>query len=237
MDTEISVNEVIKLSHTRSGPPNRASTSSNVFPSNQFNSAQPKTPVIPNVPSSASSSARPSHPPKDNLKILIASSSITKGIDPRRFNKCFEHGKTWFQRWPGGQARHIKNYVQCHLDEQKPDVVLVQAGGNDLAEDHRTPVSIAHDVIEIANKAKTSGVKDIFIGGVTVRSKQFTQERLHVLNNALRSLCKFHNFTFIDNSDIEIHHLYDGVHLKDDGVTILADNYLNALRLKYGDSQ
>ena len=185
-----------------------------------------------------SSFTRPPTPKKkNNLKILIASSSITKGIDPRRFNKCFDHGKAWFQKWPGGQARHIKNYIQCHLDEQKPDVVLVQAGGNDLAEDHRTPVSIAHDVIEIAHKAKISGVKDISIGGVTVRSKQFSQERLHVLNNALQSLCKFHNFIYIDNSDIKVHHLYDGVHLKDEGITILADNYLKALRLKYGDSQ
>ena len=113
----------------------------------------------------------------------------------------------------------------------------MQAGGNDLAEDHRTPVSIAHDVIEIANKAKTSGVKDIFVGGVTVRSKQFTKERLQVLNTALQSLCKFHNFIFIDNSDIKVHHLYDGVHLNNEGISILADNYLKALRLKYGCSQ
>ena len=123
------------------------------------------------------------------------------------------------------------------MDEVKPDIVLVQAGGNDLAEVNRSPVDIAQDIVEIAIKAKNSGVSDVFIGSVPTRSKQFTKERLEVLNTGLQTLCQFYNFVYIDNSRITVDHLYDGVHLKREGTEILADNYLKALRRKYGGSQ
>ena len=214
--------------NNRSGtPPPHARTSITV-------NSHPNTHAI---PTAHSTFTRPPPQPKENLKLFIASSSITKGIDYRRFNECFEFGNAWIQKWPGGRAKHIKNYIQSHLDEEKPDIVLVQAGGNDLAEENRAPIDIAHDVIEIATKAKDSGVQDIFIGGIPIRSRQFTKKRWHELNNALQSLCNIHNFVYIDNSDIKLDHLYDGVHLKDEGTVILADNYLKALRLKYGDSQ
>ena len=176
------------------------------------------------------SSSSTSTPPPSN-KVLIASSSITKGIDYRRFNECFEQGKTWIQKWPGGKARHIKNYIKSHLDEEKPDVILILAGGNDLAEENQTPVNIAHDVIEIAIKAKQSGVRDVLIGSVPVRSRQFSMKRWHELNNALFSLCQDNNFVYIDNGKIKVDHLHDGVHLTNEGTVILADNYLEALRL------
>ena len=65
-----------------------------------------------------------------------------------------------------------------------------------------------------------------------MRSRQFGNEQLHQLNDDLKSLCQRHNFEYIDNSKITLRHLYDGVHLNTQGTTILADNYLEALRAK-----
>ena len=174
-------------------------------------------------------------PPPVNAKLLIASSSIAKGINHKKFNTCFLDGTARIQSWPGGKARHIKNYIVSHLEEEKPDAVIVQAGGNDLAEKDHAPIeNIANDVIEVAIRAKTAGVRDIFVGGITVRNRQFVYEQLQNLNNILKSLCEQNNFVFIDNSAITTRHLYfDGVHLNNDGTRILADNYLQALQAKY----
>ena len=171
---------------------------------------------------------------RTDLKLLIASSSITKGINVQRFNECFGSGTARIQKWPGGRARHMKNYIGTHLEEENPDIVIVQAGGNDLAERDRFSItSIANDVMEIAIKARNSGVQDVFIGGVPIRRDQFDNEDLHELNHAISTMCRQHGFFFVDNSKIGVGHLYDGVHLNTAGTTILACNYLEALRVKY----
>ena len=141
-----------------------------------------------------------------------------------------------FYRHPSAKAEHFMVELVKKLKKEKKKV-LVQAGGNDLAEDNRSPACIAQDVIEIAIKAKQSGVKDIFVGSVPICSTQFSKERLDKLNNGLLTLCQFYDFVYIDNSKITVDHLYDGVHLKKEGTKVLADNYLNALRRKYGGLQ
>ena len=132
----------------------------------------------------------------------------------------------------------MKYYIGSHITEEKPTAVLVQAGGNDLAEVHQTPASesiktIANDIVEIGIRAKNMGTRDIFIGGVPVRRDQYRNEDLYELNHAISILCRQHGFVFIDNSEIGVGHLYDGVHLNTAGTTILASNYLEALRAKY----
>ena len=179
------------------------------------------------------------HPPPPKVKLLIASSSLTKGIDHERFNSCLPlaDGTARIQKWPGGRARHIKHYIGPHLIEEKPTAVLVQAGGNDLAELNRTPgdiKTIANDIVEIGIRAKKLGINDIFIGGVPVRRRQYSHELLHKLNSSLRTLCEQHDFIYIDNSGITERHLFDGVHLNPDGTKILANNYLDAIRVHYG---
>ena len=172
--------------------------------------------------------------PRTDLKLLVASSSITKSINIQRFNECFGSGTARIQKWPGGRARHIKNYIGTHLEEENPDILIVQAGGNDLAERDRAPIwDIAKDVVEIGIKARNLGIQEIFIGGVPTRRDQFRHEDLHELNHAISTLCRQHGFVFIDNREIGMGHLYDGVHLNTAGTTILASNYLEALRVKY----
>ena len=171
---------------------------------------------------------------RTDLKLLIASSSITKGINAQRFNECFGSGTARIQKWPGGRARHMKNYIGTHLEEEHPDIVIVQAGGNDLAERDRASItSIANDLMEIGIKARNSGAENVFIGSVPIRREQFNTEDLYELNHAIWTLCCQHGFVFVDNSKIGLSHLYDGVHLNNAGTTILASNYLEALRAKY----
>ena len=166
-------------------------------------------------------------------KLIVFSTSITKGIDPKRFNECYEYGYSRFQRYHGGRVRHIKQYVDSHLEEEKPNVTIIQAGGNDLQSGELSISQIANDIMEIAHKSRNANVADIFIGGVPSRSNAYAKKRGDDLNQAVKDLCETHGFTFIDNTDITTSHLYDGIHLTKDGSKILADNYLGAMDRKF----
>ena len=123
-----------------------------------------------------------------------------------------------------------------NLEKGDCDEVILHIGGNDL-QDMYAPDLItksAVSIIETAQICKDRGAKTVFIGGVTERKYGYTQERCEVLNRELKELCRHNGFIFIDNSNIRpMEHLSDGVHLNDQGTTILANNYLDSLRKAY----
>ena len=157
---------------------------------------------------------------------IVFSTSITKGIDVRRFNNAYENGTAEFQRFPGKTAGNFKNCLWKHLDEKRPNAVIIQAGGNDLPTS--TPLSeIADNLIEAAGMCRRFGVQKICIGGVITRPG--LQKRCIELNKILVRRCKSHRYDFINNNRIFLGHLYDEVHLDDFGTDILANNYLDVL--------
>jgi hypothetical protein len=100
-------------------------------------------------------------------------------------------------------------------------------GGNDV---NNVPiVTIANDIADIGLLCRSKDVEKIFVGGVTTRRNEDSRGKIEELNSCLKGLCELNNFIFIDNNNIRIEHLYDGVHLKKDGVTLLANNYLSVL--------
>ena len=134
----------------------------------------------------------------------------------------------------GGKARNIKRYIVSHLEEERPDSVIILAGGNDLPTSRNNPLPvlrIANDIMEIGIACKKFNVSNIFISSVLPRQLVYLQKRRKELNGILRNLCIVHNFVFIDNENIILreHILKDGVHLNDSGTILLARNFLNNL--------
>ena len=173
---------------------------------------------------------------KETKDLLVFSTSITKGINPGRFNAGYDFGRSRIQKWPGGRARHIKSYIESHLAEERPDVVILQVGGNDLPAGRTTeaiPIAdIARDIMEMGLMAREFEVSDIFVAGIPTRSQSYVKKRCADLNDELEEQCRIHGFTFIDNSGIKDRHLVDGVHLTKEGSGLLADNYLSAVSMK-----
>ncbi len=181
---------------------------------------------------------------RTSKKTLIFTTSISKGIKPRRFNdiykennnnKEFNSHHVQFSSFPVARMKHMASYVTPRISDEKPETVIVHGGGNDLPvypADKTIPLwDIANQIINAGLVAKKHNVRDILIGGVTTRKGSFLKKRCEALNGILIDLCKKHRFTYIDNSDIMDEHLYEnGVHLNDEGTTVLADNYLKALR-------
>ena len=164
---------------------------------------------------------------------LIFTTSISKGIYAPRFNKTYEDGWASFTRFHGAKAEYMPAYIGPRMTKEKPSIVIIQAGGNDLPakpKDRVSLVTVANSIVEAGQKCRKLGASHVLIGGVTTRRTNFLKKRCEELNGILESLCSLNNFIFINNSDIKDEHLFsDGVHLNEDGSKMLADNYLQAL--------
>ena len=102
----------------------------------------------------------------DQRKTSIFSSSITRGIRLNGFNKGYKKGAAIIHRFHGGKVHHIRNYLSTHLEEEKPDSVVIVAGGNDLPNGESSSIvidDIANDIIECRQRSREHGVVDVFI--------------------------------------------------------------------------
>ena len=164
-------------------------------------------------------------------KSAVFSTSMTRDFDHTDFrNKC--NGEVSLHKYNGKKARHFKTYVTAHMPEEKPDSVLIQAGGNDLPT-NATVLEIANHIIETGIVCKDMGASRIMISSVLPRRDFHLQLKRQELNKLLESLCEIHNFVFIPNTKMTLstHISNDGVHLNDVGTQLLQDTfveYLNA---------
>ena len=171
----------------------------------------------------------------DSKRTLIFTTSISKGINSRTFNECYNPRRAQFTRFPGARAKHMSEYVTPRIRDERPETVIIHAGGNDLPvnnnERYVSLWTVANFITDAAMVARNHGARNILIGGVTTRKGGFLKKRCDALNGILISLCKRKGFIYIDNSGIGDEHLYvDGVHLNHKGTVRLADNYLDALK-------
>ena len=138
-------------------------------------------------------------------------------------------------RFHGARAKHMPSYVTPRILEEKPNIVIIHAGGNDLPvynNEKAVPLlDIANHIADAGLVARRNGASDILISGVTTRKGNFLKKRCEALNGILTDLCKKHKFKFINNEGItDVHLSHDGVHLNEKGTIELADNYLDALK-------
>ena len=172
-------------------------------------------------------------------KSVVFSTSMTRGIAADIFNrKHYNQGKATFHRFHDGKTRHIRHQVETHLHEERPDAVIILAGGNDLPTSRHKPSSIAtiaNQIMDIALMCRKYDVADICVSSVLPRREGYMggdmEMRRNELNSVLRSLCDLYNFIFIDhdNGDVKIslaeHIDRDGVHLNSVGSEVLAYSF------------
>ena len=170
-------------------------------------------------------------------EVIIFSTSMTKGINWKDINERYEgEGKLSFRRFPGAKAAQVKDYLPTNLSAIKPETVIIHAGGNDLPTPRSNPIhveEIAKELIGSGLVSKSYGVKNIMISGVLPRRQYYTQLRCKDLNRILQEQCHENGFTYIDNTNIDTSHMYDGVHLTQEGSELLRDSYLLELNSLY----
>ena len=164
---------------------------------------------------------------KEGKKTLLLSDSICRRFKMNQFNRFLSNKKAFMKCFPGATTNELHHYAIPTLEEQCPDIVIICAGINDLK--RLKPVQIVENINSIVNLCHETGVNDIFVSAVT--PMYGFQSKIDEVNNLLWLQHEQLNFMLINNDNILPHkHLWkDKVHLNDNGLTLLANNYINAL--------
>ena len=114
---------------------------------------------------------------------------------------------------------------------EKPDIIIFQAGGNDLQQDI-SPIALAQNIIGAGKQWSKSGAT-IAISSILPRADIHLNTKRWEVNILLRGLCAINNFYFIENSTITVskHILKDGVHLNSLGTFLFSSNLVSCLNL------
>ena len=165
---------------------------------------------------------------KKMTKSVIISDSITKRINMIKLNNRLENGNALKRAFPGATASQLNHYVQATIKEDKPDTIIICAGTNNLTKKKQSVQDTSMEIIDIVETCRRGGVQTIFISSLTCRPSY--QREINEINNLLKYYADIYNFTFIDNVRIRKEHLWkDGVHLNDEGISILTNNYITHL--------
>lgn len=167
----------------------------------------------------------------EGKKICIFGASITQRINIREFNRCLDDKKAIKTCWSGATVSKATYYMKPTIEEEKPDIILLNIGTNNLTKERQTEEETVGEILRMVDVCRSYGVNEIYVSGLTVR-RGYTA-KINNINRMLGQKAGENNFTFIDNTNIELCHLQqDGLHLQGKGTEILATNFINALNYK-----
>ena len=104
-------------------------------------------------------------------------------------------------------------------------IAIIHVRTNNITKKNQTEVEMFNEIMEVVKTCKNSGVNAIYISSLTRRPRY--QEKLHSINRLLsQNADRLENY-FIDNRNIKANHLWrDNLHLNDQGIGILARNFV-----------
>ena len=165
---------------------------------------------------------------KDQKKVFIIGDSMIKnitgmGISRKNIIKMRCH--------PGATSIDICDYIKPAL-RQKPDVVIVHRGTNDIPNNINTVKKIKKLVKEIEEN-NHENILQVVISRIIKRYDQDYNEEIQSINDKLQPFCTSKGLPFIDNNNIDKSCLNKGkLHLNRRGSSFLANNFkkfVNAL--------
>ena len=167
----------------------------------------------------------------EGKRIHIYGASLIKRLKGKEMATFIKlKNKTFIRSFPGSTASYLNEYVKPTLREEKPDIVVINAGSNDVARDEKSAKEIAENVIGIGHTCRQEGVNEIFISSLIIQSKFKSAKLIGEINILLKQLCEENHFKYVDNSNILKGDLWkDGLHLLDGGLTKLGNNFINAI--------
>ena len=132
---------------------------------------------------------------------------------------------------PGATTIDIYDYIKPEL-RQKPDVVIVHCGTNDIRNNIKTVKKIKRLVKEIEEN-NHENIPQVVIFNIIKRYDQDYNEEIQSINDKLQRFCTSKGLSFIHNNNFDKSCLNKGkFHLKRRGSSFLANNFkkfVNAL--------
>ena len=169
---------------------------------------------------------------KSGKNIKLMSDSIPRGLRMREFNNLVKGGKTQLKAFPGATAKRLHHYILPTLEEDKPDIVIIHVGCNDISPNNENVdvKLVGEEILSIGKTCLKHGVEKVFISSIVCNRNFMKQKLINNLNEYIRENCEKQGFIFIDHSQITSYYLCkDGTHLQESGKIILANNYIDIL--------
>ena len=164
-------------------------------------------------------------------KLMLLGDSNLNGIRPREMaQKIRSRVFITKQAFSGATASHLNHYSDISLQE-KPDSIIIHGGTNDLYgrnSNQNSADEVACQLIEISVKARSSGVRNIFISSILPINEQQANAKSMDINSLLKTYCEAYNFVLINNSNLTNEDLKenDPVHLSLDGREEMVKNFI-----------
>lgn len=137
---------------------------------------------------------------KFGKSVLLVGDSMVGRIKVREFDNAMkEAGLTATMRkkfFPGGKAKELAHYITPTLEEQNPDVLILNVGTNNLQDRDYNATNLAADIIAICQNARDKGVNTILVSSIVARKDLSLQRRLDEVNIILENECKEKGFFF-----------------------------------------
>ena len=106
------------------------------------------------------------------------------------------------KKHPGATTDDIIDYIKPTI-RQKPDMVIINSGTNDLTKDVNT-MSRVQKVVAAAKEIDTESKIKLGLSDITARGDINKEEDVVINNNRLEKYCKENEFFFIDNSNVDV---------------------------------
>ena len=142
------------------------------------------------------------------------------------FNSYIKVGSASIKVFPGATAKELLHYCVPSLDNLKPEVCILNIGTNSVNKADTS--TITKDIGNIVKRCHEYGVNKVYVSTVICRP-QF-QNKVDQLNTSLRAAQVESDYELIENGNIIPYHLWrDRLHLNNNGIIILARNFLRCI--------
>ena len=132
-----------------------------------YNNAQIENPVV-TVPGNRSYSSTT----KFGKKICVVGDSHIRRIKRNLFNNSLCEGKAHLNGFNGANIKRLDHFITPTLVEDRPDIVIIHIGSNDITHNIVGQVDVKDNVnriINIGKKCLSYGVKEVIILSVFIK--------------------------------------------------------------------
>ena len=158
-------------------------------------------------------------------KIFVVGDIHVKRIKSLDFHKELRSGNAFFRSFSGANSKQLDHYIIPTLVDDKPDVVLLHVGTNDIR-NNDNDTKLANNLINIGLNCKNHGLRKVLISSILVKKNPKLNPVIRSVDDKLREPCEINAFLFVNNDMITTDHLCgDDIHLQDVSTNILSRNF------------
>ena len=169
---------------------------------------------------------------KEKKSYMIGDSHLNR-IRKDKFKQSTPKARVYVKSFSGANTNHLDYYVVPLLVDEKPDNVVIHTGSNDITKFNYNNVNaegLAHRIINVGLKCRSYGASNIAVSSILKRSSFNSNRVIYHVNNILKRLCSINDFSYICNNLVNENYLWkDGLHLTNEGSSLLLNNFINYL--------